>query len=960
MAREIKGEVLTDDLTRRLFSTDASPYEFLPLGVVRPQDTEDCRKTMRFAASEGISLIARGAGTSLAGQCVGPGLVIDFSRHMNEIIAVSATAREARVQPGVVLAELNTQLQGHGLMFAPDPSTANRCTIGGMLGNNAWGAHALRYRTTREHVVGVEALLSDGNLVSFQPTAEAERQRKLRAPGREGEIYRTLHAILEAHRGTVLDRYPSARGIPNNAGYALDVIARQQPWVADGTPFNLTPLLCGSEGTLALVTEISLRLEPIPRARLLVCPHFHALEEALEAVSVALFAAPSAIEILDRHVLALTWNNTEQSRNRFWVEGDPAAVLLVEFSGDDARQASQACDALLETYRSHGLGYAYPVLRAEEADRAWALRRAGLGLLMGMTADRKPVTGIEDSAVAVSDLPAYLREVQELLRQYGTTCVVYGSAGMGVLHLRPLLDLRLGSERAIFAHVMQGVAAIVARYRGSFSAKHGDGRLRARFLSDTLGGPITQQLVTLKRAFDPDNLLNPGAVVNPPDLLSHLRAQTESAHKSFTPTHFDWGETGGILGAAARCHGAGVCVQKTGAGTMCPSYRALGEELHTTRGRANLFRLLLAGDAADRPLAIEELKMALDLCLECKGCRAECPANVDMARMKAEFLQYYQDRHGVSWRTEVLARFSALSKAASYAPWFSNAVLGSAAAKRLLGIHKARQLPRLARKRFSSWCKGRPQPLRARSAVVLLVDPITEYYEPEIGRAAVEVLERLGLMVYVTPCVSSGRMEVSLGLLRRARKTMLGAIRVLQRFPELPIIGLEPSEVYTYRDELLDLLESADIREQARAIAKRIVVFEEFLAGMDEHGLAFNPAPKEIVLHVHCHQKALAGSQPSVDALGLIPQAKVALIPSGCCGMAGLFGYQSQHYDLSLQIAELVLLPSVRRARSETLVIATGSSCRQQIRQALELDVLHPVQVFHKYLAASECPPPWH
>lgn len=951
LAREIKGEVLTDDLSRRLFSTDASPYQFLPLGVVRPKDTEDCLRTVRFAAGKGISLIARGAGTSLAGQCVGPGLVIDFSRHMNKILAIRAEAREASIQPGVVLAELNRQLQRDGLMFAPDPSTASRCTLGGMFGNNAWGAHALRYRTTRDHVVGVEALLSDGSLVSFRPTPEAERPGKLRLPGREGEIYRVLHAILEAHRDTVLDHYPSARGIPNNAGYALDVMAQQRPWVASGKPFNVAPLLCGSEGTLALAIEIRVHLEPIPRERLLLCPHFHTLDEALEAILVTLSAAPSAIELLDSHVLALTGNNIEQSRNRSWVEGDPAAVLLVEFSGDDARQVRWAGDALLEAYRSRGLGYAHPMLWAREADRAWALRRAGLGLLMGMTADRKPVTGIEDSAVAVSDLPAYVREVQELLRQHGTTCVVYGSAGMGLLHLRPLLDLRLGSERAIFADVMQEVAAIVARYRGSFSAKHGDGRLRARFLCDTLGSEVTQQVVALKRAFDPDNLLNPGAIVDPPDLLLHLRAQTETARRSFESTHFNWNETGGLLGAAVRCHGAGVCLQKTGVGTMCPSYRALGEELHTTRGRANLFRQFLASDAAESLLTSEELKMALDLCLECKGCRTECPANVDMARMKAEFLQHYQERHGVSWRTRVLARFNALSKAGSYVPWFSNAVLGSAVAKRLLGIHRARQLPRLAPQRFTSWCKGRPQPLRGSSAVVLLVDPITEYYEPAIGRAAVEVLERLGFMVHVTPCLSSGRMEVSLGLLRQARKTMRHAMGVLERFPALPIIGLEPSEVYTYHDELLALLRNADIRQQAGAIVQRIVAFEEFLAGMGEKGLAFDPAPKEILLHVHCHQKALAGSQPSIDALRLIPQTKVALIPSGCCGMAGLFGYQSEHYDLSRRIAELVLLPSLRRALPETMVVATGSSCRQQIRQALEVDALHPAQVFHKYLA---------
>ncbi len=950
---EIEGELLTDDLTRALYATDASPYQRLPLGVVRPSHRDDCIKLMQFALRHRIPMIPRGAGTSLAGQCVGEWLVVDMACHMNRILEMDPEQRCARVQPGVVLSYLNDALCAHGLRFAPDPSTANRCTIGGMVGNNAWGVHAVRDGTTRDSVEAIEAILSDGRLAWFGPLEEDERRQKLALSSREGEIYRTVCRTVEANLAGIRARYPGARGIPNNAGYALDVIARQKPWEPQGPPFNLAPLLCGAEGTLVLITEVTVRLVAYPKGRVMVCAHFQSLGEAMQGVELAMSASPAAVELLDRRVLELTRTNPEQSRHRFWIEGAPEAVLLIEFTGDNESRLLIQARAVIDGYRARRLGYAFPVLTGEGLDPIWDLRRAGLGLLMGMPGSRKAVSGIEDVAVRVTDLPRFTREVLDLMRSDGVQCVVYGSVSMGAVHLRPELDLRSARDLRVFETLLAQVAALIGRYGGSFSAKHGDGRLRAPFLAYTLGEEIVRLLREIKRSFDPENLLNPGKILDPPPITTDLRLFKPEETVQAIPAYFSWGETGGLLGATERCHGAGACLKSAGRGTMCPSYMATREELHSTRGRANLLRQALASPDPHKRFTSRDLYQALDLCLACKGCRSECPASVDMARLKAEFLEHYHDRHGLPWRAWILGRFADLSRLASLAPYLSNILLRQARIKQWLGLHPNRALPELAAYRFSAWFRRHePSPLAGRwGRVILLLDPLTEFYEPGIGQAATEVLERLGYEVQSTPCLPSGRVEISQGLLRRARRTLARAVAALYPHARagLPIVGIEPSELFTFRDEAKDLLSGGTLREQARIVAAQVLTFEEFIvreahAGrIDEE--VFDRAPRQLLLHVHCHQKSLTGLKPSVDALSLIPEASVQVIPSGCCGMAGAFGYEAEHYDLSNRIGELVLFPAIRKAPANAIIVATGMSCRHQIRAGTNVYPWHPAQV---------------
>ena len=953
---EIAGELFTDLTSRRLYATDASPLEQIPLGVVRPRQVSDCVKIMQHAAREGIPLILRGAGTSLAGQCVGPGLVVDMSRYLDQIVDIDVRRQLARVQPGVVLADLNDALHQSGLMFAPDPSTGNRCTIGGMVGNNAWGMHAIRCGTTRDHVEAMEAVLSDASVVRLGPLDDDAREAKLHLESLEGEIYRTVSLILNNNLDAIHRCYPSVRGIPNNAGYALDVLAAQQPWDPKGQPFNLAPFLCGSEGTLALVTELTLRLQAIPAQSVVICAHFDHLDEALQGVDVAMAASPSAVELLDRHILGLTEQNLEQRRNRFWIKGDPDAVLLIELTAEHHGDLRVRQHDLVHSYRCRSLGYAFPAFRSPELERVWDLRRASLGLLMGMLGRRKAVTGIEDTAVPVSELAAYVRDIQRLMRLHGTSCVVYGSASMGLLHLRPQLDLKASADRATFEILLQEVAALVARYGGSFSGKHGDGRLRGRYLANTLRPEIVELLREIKLTFDPQDLLNPGAIFDSARTAPQMRGAGGAGVKSTNATYFDWGKTAGLLGAAESCHGAGACLKHAGRGTMCPSYMATHEEIHGTRGRANLFRQVLMNSRDG--LSSEELYKALDLCLSCKACHSECPANVDMARMKAEFLQHYHDKHGIPWRARVLRYYTTLSRMASHAPALFNVLLGSRKLKEALGIYPGRQLPRLAMRRFSAWFKAHRSaaPADNNGIVALLNDPIIEYYEPELGQAAVEVLERTGFTVRLTRCLSSGRVEISQGLLRRARITLRRALSELYTYAseDIPIVGLEPSEILTFRDEPRDLIADGPLREKACAVARKVFVFEEFIQKLvGDRGIdpqIFDHSARKVLLHVHCHQKAFSGLKPSIAALESIPNVQVQSIPSGCCGMAGAFGYEVEHYALSQRIGELVLFPAVRMAGPDTIVIATGTSCRVQIMEGTGVKAWHPAQIMRAAL----------
>ncbi|MGH8478228.1 MAG: FAD-binding and (Fe-S)-binding domain-containing protein, partial [Gammaproteobacteria bacterium] len=703
LAARIEGEVLADPLTRMLYATDASPYEKLPLGVVRPRHREDCIAIVLHAARHRIPLIPRAAGTSLAGQCVGEGLVVDVSRHMTGIVDIDMAADRARVQPGVILEDLNDALGNdalHGLQFAPDTSTANRCMIAGMIGNNACGAYSIRHGTTRDHVIEIEAVLADGTLASFGPLDGPALEAKRRLPTLEGRIYREVLEVIDAHRELILQRYPRPGVVRRNTGYALDVLARGRPWVADGPPFNLARLLCGSEGTLALVTEATLRLVPRASGRLLLCAHFDTLMDAMRGTLVAVRHAPAAVELIDRRILEETRHHLEQRDNRFWIEGDPEAVLVVEFQGEGREDLEARALALIEDYRDEGLGYAFPIVQPPLAGRVWDLRKAGLGLLMNRPGPRKAVTVIEDTAVALADLPEYVTRIQALMEKHGTRCVYYGHASVGLLHFRPELDLKDAGDRERFRSIAREVADLVAEYGGSLSGEHGDGRLRAPFVERMLGSEVHALLRRVKSAFDPEGILNPQKVLDAPPLDRDLRVVIR---RDPVPTYFDWHEDGGLLGAAERCNGSGACRKRAGRGTMCPSYMATLEERHGTRGRANVFRQLLTQADGRVGLSDERLRVVLDLCLLCKGCKSECPASVDMARMKSEFLQHYHDRHGLPLRARVLGEFGRIQRLAACVPGLAGLLMNDPRIKRLLGFSAARRLPVPARETLSRW-----------------------------------------------------------------------------------------------------------------------------------------------------------------------------------------------------------------------------------------------------------------
>ncbi len=957
LASRIEGEVLTDRLTRMLYATDASPYEKLPLGVVRPRHRDDCISVVQHAARHGIPLIPRAAGTSLAGQCVGDGLIVDVSRHMTGILGIDRAAHRARVQPGVILEDLNDALIPHDLQFAPDTSTANRCMIAGMIGNNACGAYSILHGTTREHVIEIEAVLADGTVARFGPLDDdggddAGLEAKRQMATLEGQVYREVFAAVDHHRERILERYPRPEVLRRNTGYALDVLARGRPWVADGPPFNLARLLCGSEGTLALVTEATLRLVPRPAARLVVCAHFQTLMDAMHGTLVAVRHGPAAIELIDRRILDETREHLEHRENRFWIEDDPEAVLIIELQGGHPDALAASARSLIADYRGQDLGYAFPILRPPLSNRVWDLRKAGLGLLMNRPGPRKAVTVIEDTAVAVRDLPEYVARVQALMERHGTRCIYYGHASVGLLHFRPELDLGNARDRERFRAIAHEVADLVTEFGGSLSGEHGDGRLRAPFVERMLGAEVYALLRRVKQAFDPDGIFNPGKVLDAPPIDRDLRAANR---KDPLPSYFDWRADGGLLGAARRCNGSGACRKSAGRGTMCPSYMATLEERHTTRGRANVFRQLLARPDARAALSDEDLRTVLDLCLLCKGCKSECPASVDMARMKSEFLQHHHDRHGIPLRAWIIGEFRRIQHLAAYFPELAGHVMNDRRLKAFLGFSAARTLPVPARETFGRWFAyhRRPAGSPERGGVILFTDPYTEYLEPHVGIAAVDVLERAGFSVAPTHRVESGRVQLSQGLMRKARRLLDAAIDRL--YPAAvrgeTILGLEPSEILTFRDEAPDLV-SPELREKARVVAGRARLFEEFVAEEARRfaALAFDQEPRRLLVHGHCHAKALSGMRPLLETLAIIPGAHTEPIPSGCCGMAGAFGYEAEHYDLSMRIGELVLFPAIRQAPADTLIVANGTSCRHQIRDGVGRRALHPAEVLRMAL----------
>lgn len=967
LAHDLAGELHTDTLHRHIYATDASVYREVPTAVALPKHDGDLKTLISFANANQIPLIPRSGGTSLAGQCVGDGLVVDVSKYMNQILEFNAAEGWVRVQPGVIRDELNAYLRPHGFFFGPNTSTANRATIGGMVGNNSCGSTSIVYGSTRDHVLEVEALLSDGSEVSFRALSEAEWAEKQATDGLEGHIYRQINGILSqpVHQERIRQEFPKASIQRRNTGYAIDLLLRQQPFDPAGKPFNFCELLCGSEGTLAFTTSIKLHVDPLPLPEpVVVCAHFDSIDASLRAVLTAMPLQPTACELMDKIILDLTKQNIAQRKNRFFVVGDPAGILTVEFRAATQEQALEQANQLVAQLKEQNLGYAYPIVRGKETNKIWTLRKAGLGLLANMPGDAKPVACIEDTSVDIADLPSYIKDFDDLMARFGQESVYYAHAGDGELHLRPILDLKTAGGQRLFHDITKEVAHLVKRYNGSLSGEHGDGRVRAAFIPDMIGADNYELLRQIKQCWDPQQLFNPGKIVDAPPMNSSLRYEAGQATPQYD-TIFDFSATGGLLRAAEKCNGSGDCRKLNfSGGTMCPSYRATRDEKDTTRARANALREFLTMNTKDNPFDHPEIYEAMDLCLSCKGCTAECPSNVDMTTLKAEFLHQYYQTNGVPLRSRAFANISRINRLAALVPGVSNFFFThpffSGLAKRVLGVAPARSLPTLHRTTLRVWYRKHRSALRPDGSplgqLYFFCDEFTNYNDTEIGIHAIRLLSKLGYEVLFINHADSGRAQLSKGLLPDARRlaernvaTFAGLITA-----DTPLVGLEPSAILSFKDEYPKLVGEVQ-RDDAYRIGEHAMMLETFLRREAESGRLsselFQPVARQVLLHGHCHQKALADVSDTAFVLSLPQGYQVQTIPSGCCGMAGSFGYEAEHYDISQDIGGQVLFPAIEATEETTIVAAPGTSCRHQIADGTGREALHPATILWNALA---------
>ncbi|HXG16422.1 MAG TPA: FAD-linked oxidase C-terminal domain-containing protein [Calidithermus sp.] len=954
----VRGDVRFDPASRLLYATDASMYQVEPIGVVQPRDADDVDAVLEVARARGVALLPRGGGTSLTGQAVNEALVIDFSRWMNAVLEVQPEEGWARVQPGVVQDELNHHVRPWGLLFGPDTSTSNRATLGGMLGNNSGGAHSIVYGLTVDHVLDLTVRLADGTRLVLGEVSEEELRRRMAAPDPEGRIYRAVARLRDEYADEIRARYPTywRRVAGYNLNELVGVGIKPGSWAGgDGRPrpLSLARLVVGSEGTLCTIVEARVRLVPRPRHTALSVIHYRDLLEALESSQAILETGPYAVELTDKMILDLARDNIEQRRRMGFIQGDPAAILIVEYAGDSEAEVRARVEALEARRARERFGYAaHLAFDPAEQQSIWKLRKAGLGLLLGMKGDGKPIAFVEDTAVEPRHLPKFIPRFREIFARHGVEGAYYGHCSVGCLHIRPVINLK--TRRGI--EQVQAIAAditdLVLEFGGTISSEHGDGRARSPFLERMYGPRLMQAFRELKRAFDPDNRLNPGNIVDSPGLTEHLRYGPQ--YVTWEPaTRLDFSGQGGFAAAVELCNGVGVC-RKSLEGTMCPSYMATRDEEHSTRGRANALRAVLSGRLPPAEFTGRRLYEVMDLCLECKGCKAECPANVDMAKLKYEFLYHYHRRHGLPLRNRLVGRIARLNALGARLPGLANRVAALGASRWLLekvaGIDRRRPLPALASETFEAWFRRRPAVADgARGEVLLFADTFVTYNVPEIGRAAVELLEAAGYRVRLAERKCCGRPLISKGMLDEAREHAAWTVSRLAPAAArgVPIVGLEPSCLLTLRDEWVDLLRT----DEARAVARQAFLFEEFLVRERERGLTlpFQASSRRALLHGHCHQKALVGTGPTVAVLRWAG-FEVSEVDSGCCGMAGSFGFEREHYDLSVWLGNRRLAPAVRAAPPDTEIVAPGMSCRQQIAHLTGRRARHPAEVLRSVL----------
>lgn len=964
LSRNLDGDLKYDNLTTTIYSTDASVYREKPRAVIWPAGISDLKKIIGFAASEKTGLTLRAGGTSLAGQVVSAGIIADVSRYMNRILEINSDERWARVEPGVVLDELNMKLREYGLFFGPETSTANRCNIGGMAGNNACGSHSLIYGSTRDHIIEMKTLLSDGSEALFGPTDRATFTKKCDLGSLEGEIYRNIKKLLEddTNQKSIKKDFPDRKIHRRNTGYALDLLLDSDIFESGSShKFNFCNLLAGSEGTLAVTTEIKLNMVSIPPPhKALVCIHFKERNDAFRANLIALKHNPGAVEMMDNRILELTRDNLSQRSNRFFLDGNPGAILIVEFARGTKEELDSVTSLLIMEMRSAGFGYSYPVVTGRQISKVWDLRKAGLGVLTNMKGDPKPVALIEDTAVNPEHLPDYMMDIERMLSGYGKEAVYHAHIGSGELHLRPILNLKDPADVKLFRQIGLDTARIVKKYNGSLSGEHGDGRLRGEFIPIILGDHNYELLKMVKRIWDPQNILNPGKIVHTPPMDVSMR-YTPGMVITEPDTIFDFSSSDGIIRAAERCNGSADCRKSSKiGGLMCPSYMATGDENKTTRARANVLREFLSGNGD--PWNHPEIHEILDLCLGCKGCKSECPSGVDIAKMKSEFLQHWYDRHGIPLRTLLISYISSINKLGTLSPSIYNFVLSNRFTSRLLkksiGFAAGRSIPLINKISLRKWLKinlSRLNPETPRGSVCLFIDEFTDYNDTDTGIAVVRLLTTLGYKVMVTDHQISARTFISKGLLRKARKIIRRNISQLAGLidKDLPLVGIEPSAILGFRDEYPELAGN-DMIPEARKIAENTLLIDEFLSREMKEGkidrTAFTDEPALVYVHAHCQQKAVASSLSTIEMLSIPVNYSVVEIPSGCCGMAGSFGYEKEHYELSNKVGELILFPEIRKVDKGAIIAAPGTSCRHQIKDGTGRMALHPAVVLYNAL----------
>ncbi len=957
----LSGDVLFDNLHKTLYATDASVYRKIPLAVAFPKDENDIKVLIDFATKNSITLIPRTAGTSLAGQCVGEGIVVDVSKHFTSILEFDEKAKTITLQPGIVRDSLNVFLKPFGLFFGPNTSTSNRCMIGGMVGNNSSGSTSIKYGVTRDKVLSIDAILSDGTTVTFSEITSQEFINKTKENSLEGKIYKSIFDELsvETTQQEIKKEFPKENIHRRCTGYAVDEFLKSDLFGGTETTINVAKLLAGSEGTLAFSTAITIQLDDVaPTESIMVCSHFNSINESLKATLTSMNHNLYNCELMDKAILDCTKNNRELAKNRFFLQGDPEAVLMLEVSANTLEEVETLADKLIEDLEKNDFGYHHPKVYGKDIAKVHYLRKAGLGALGNMVGDMKAVACIEDTAVALEDLPNYIEEFTQIMDKYQQDAIYYAHAGAGELHLRPILNLKKKEDVVLFRKITTETAELVKKYKGSFSGEHGDGIVRAEFIPLMIGDNNYQLLRRIKKAFDPNNVFNKGKITDAFAMDESLRYEINRDEPEIA-TIQDFKDSEGILKLAEKCNGSGDCRKPVEAGgTMCPSYRATKDEKDTTRARANTLRDVLTNNKAANKFDSKELKEVLDLCLSCKACASECPSNVDIATMKAEFLYQYQETNGYTFRSKLFANNAKYNKLGSIAPMITNFFTNTTIAKKILGVAVERSVPKLANQTLDKWLKKRNitssvVEKSSKKVVYLFNDEFTNYYDTEIGKDAVILLEKLGYKVKNITHDESGRSHISKGFLKEAKAISNNNVSIFKDIitDETPLIGIEPSAILTFRDEYIRL---ADDKTSAEKIAKNSFTFEEFLSKELEKGnldtTLFTSENKTLKIHGHCHQKALTGTHASFQVLNIPKNYSVTIMNTGCCGMAGSFGYEKEHYKVSMQVGEDTLFPKIRNCSADTEIAAAGTSCRHQIYDGTKRIAKHPITILKEAL----------